>query len=173
MRLFIAINFNNAMRARLLALRNELRGKSVRGNFSEPENLHVTLAFLGECDAKQTAAAKSALGAVGFEPFEIAVDCVGRFKRDGGDIWWAGLRDSEPLLTLRRDLTGRLVNEGFVLDRRDFSPHITLGREVATDAEPWKIEPFGEMISASELMKSERIGGKLKYTPIARSKRYE
>jgi 2'-5' RNA ligase len=166
MRLFIAINFNSDTRTRLLALRDELRGKSERGNFSAPENLHLTLAFLGECDGKQTAAAKSAMSAVRFEPFGIMVEHVGRFKRDGGDIWWVGLREDKPLLTLQRDLAAKLAATGFALERRKFSPHVTLGREVVTTAAPWRIEPFGEMVTTIDLMKSERIGGKLTYTAI-------
>ncbi|MDR1765790.1 MAG: hypothetical protein LBR77_06840 [Lachnospiraceae bacterium] len=43
----------------MFALRDELRGKSERGYFSAPENLHLTLAFLGECDGTQIAAAKT------------------------------------------------------------------------------------------------------------------
>jgi 2'-5' RNA ligase len=166
MRLFIAINFNGETRSRLLALRDELRRKSERGNFSAMENLHLTLAFLGECDGKQTTAAKSALSAISFESFDIAVERVGRFKRNGGDIWQAGLREDKPLLSLQRDLSERLAAEGFTLERRKFSPHITLGREVITGATPQTIEPFGETVSNIELMKSERINGKLTYTAI-------
>jgi 2'-5' RNA ligase len=168
MRLFIAVNFNSDTCSRLIALRDELRAKSERGNFSAPENLHLTLAFLGECGGRQADAAKSALSAVIFEPFDIAVERVGRFKRDGGDIWWAGLREDKRLLALQRDLTDKLTTAGFTLERRKFSPHITLGREVVTAATPWMIEPFGETVSAVELMKSERLNGKLTYTSIFR-----
>ena len=55
---------------------------------------------------------------------------------------------------------------GFALERRRYSPHITLGREVLTDATPWKIELFGETVARIDLMKSERVQGKLTYTPI-------
>ena len=166
MRLFVAINFNDATRSRLLALRDELRSRSARGNFSLPENLHITLAFLGECDARQAAAVKSAMDAVGFPPFPVEVERVGRFRRDGGDLWWAGLKDSGPLSDLQGRLADRLAEAGFALDRRRFSAHATLGREVATDARPWPIEPFGETVGRIDLMKSERIGGKLTYTAI-------
>jgi 2'-5' RNA ligase len=166
MRLFIAINFNNETRLCLLALRDVLRGKSQRGNFSAPENLHLTLSFLGECESKQTAAVKSVLSAISFEPFDIMVDRIGRFKRDGGDIWWAGLRESKSLTALQRELTEKLINAGFSLDNRKYSPHITLGREVITDVKPWAIEPFGETVGTIDLMKSERINGKLTYTAI-------
>jgi 2'-5' RNA ligase len=166
LRLFVAINFNAHTRSRLLALRDELRDKAERGRFSAPENLHLTLAFLGECDGKRTAAAKSVVTSMEFAPFEVAVERIGNFR---GDLWWAGLREDKPLPALQRDLSDRLAAAGFTLERRRFSPHITLGREVATDAKPWKIEPFGETVRSIELMKSERIGGKLTYTTIARS----
>ena len=166
MRLFIAINFNSETNLRLLALRDELRGKSERGNFSAPENLHLTLVFLGECDGKQTTAVKSVLSAVNFEPFDITVDCIGRFKRDGGDVWWAGLRENKLLIALQGELNEKLIAAGLSLDKRKYSPHITLGREVVTDAKPWRIEPFGETVSIIDLMKSERINGKLTYTAI-------
>ena len=166
MRLFIAINFNNETRSQLLALCDELRGKSERGRYSLPENLHLTLAFLGECDTKQTAAVKSVLDAVNFEHFDITIDCVGRFKRDGGDIWWAGVRENKVLSELQRKLTSGLCSQGFHLDKRKYSPHITLAREVVTDMKPWSIEPFGETVSRIDLMKSERINGKMTYTSI-------
>jgi 2'-5' RNA ligase len=166
MRLFIAINFNDETRARLLALRDKLRSRSKRGNFSLPENLHLTLAFLGECDAKQTASVKNVMTAVNFAPFDVMINQVGLFKRGGTDIWWAGAAASEPLINLQRDLTNRLTDAGFTLDKRRYSPHITLGREVETDTTPWAIEPFGETVTGIDLMKSERINGKLTYTAI-------
>ena len=166
MRLFIALNFTPETQSRLLALRDGLRAQSARGNFSLPENLHLTLAFLGECDPPQAAAAQQAMAAVRFVPPEILIERVGRFRRDGGDIWWAGARENPALMALQRDLTGRLLAAGFALERRNYSPHITLGREVVTDAAPWKIEPFGETVPRVELMKSERVQGKLTYTAI-------
>ena len=166
MRLFIAVNFNNDTRSRLATLSDELRALSVRGNFSLPENIHLTLAFLGDCDLKQAGAARKAIDIISFDPFDIFIESVGRFKRGGGDIWWAGLRESKPLLAMQRTLTENLENAGFSLDKREYKPHITLGREVVTETSPWRIEPFGETISHIDLMKSERIAGKLTYTAI-------
>ena len=166
MRLFIAINFNDETRARLLLIRDELRSRSKRGNFTLAENLHLTLAFLGECDAKQVAAAKSAMDAINIEPFSINIESIGRFKRDDGDLWWAGVQGSKPLSLLHNELTDNLITKGFRLEKRKYSPHITLGRKVETDTLPWKVEPFGETVTSIELMKSERIGGKLTYTVI-------
>jgi len=128
--------------------------------------MHLTLAFLGECDAKQTTIIKAAMDTICFDPLSINIESVGRFRRDGGDIWWAGVNANKPLLDLQRNLTEKLIHAGFMLDKRKYSPHITLGREVVTDTMPWLIEPFGEPAGKIDLMKSERIGGKLTYTAI-------
>jgi 2'-5' RNA ligase len=168
MRLFIAINFNDDTRSSLLALRDELRSRSERGNFSLPDNLHLTLVFLGECDLTQTAAVKASMDTVRFEPIEVVIDRIDRFRRGGGDIWWAGLRYSRSLSEVQRDLTDSLTAAGFRFDKRGYSPHITLGREIVTDTKPWPISPFAETAGRIDLMKSERISGKLTYSVIYR-----
>jgi len=166
MRLFIAINFNSETRLGLLALRDELRSRSERGNFVKPDNLHLTLAFLGECDAARTRAAKSVMDTISFTPFEISIERLGCFRRESGDVWWAGLSESGQLSALQGELTDKLIAAGFSLDRRRYSPHVTLGREVVTGAAPRQIEPFAETVRAIDLMKSERIDKKLVYTSI-------
>ena len=164
MRLFVAINFNEGTRARLLSLRDELRSRSERGNFSALENLHLTLVFIGECSPKNLEKVKAILGAVALVPFEAVIERIGTFSR--GTLWWAGLRESEPLMDLHREIAYKFALCGFEMDGRKYSPHITLGREVVTRAAPWEIEPFGETVKKVELMKSERINGKLTYTAI-------
>ena len=168
MRLFIAININSETRSKLLALCDELQRKSARGRFSLPENLHLTLAFLGECDAMQTTAAKEAMEAVVFDPFDLVIERIGRFKHGGGDIWWAGVQENKSLLGLQKTLTSALRSKGFHLEKREYSPHITFGREIVTDVMPRSLEPFGETVSRIDLMKSEHINGKLTYTSIYR-----
>jgi len=166
MRLFIAINFGSDTKDRLLALRDELRSHSSRGKFSLPDNLHLTLVFLGECDGSKTTATKAAMDSVSYDPFRVLIERVGRFTRNGGDIWWAGVRECKPLQDLQTNLSDKLIAAGIKLDQRKYNPHITLGREVLTNVVPWQIKPFGETISSIELMKSERISGKLIYTAI-------
>lgn len=48
MRLFYAINFDDTVKKRLSDIQNALRARAVRGNFTLPDNLHLTLAFIGE-----------------------------------------------------------------------------------------------------------------------------
>ena len=163
-RLFVAINFNPDTYSRLLALQDELRSRSQRGNFTLPENLHLTLAFIGDVSLKKIDKIKAILETVTFEPFDVSIERLGTFSR--GTLWWAGLRKDEPLMLLQREVEHKLALCGLEMDERKYSPHVTLGREVVTDVAPWEIEPFGETVSKVDLMKSERVGGRLTYTAI-------
>jgi len=82
MRLFVAINFNNETRTRLLALRDELCGKVQSGRFSLPENLHLTLTFIGEVSPKKAEKIEAILETIEFAPFEVTVEKLDTFSRD-------------------------------------------------------------------------------------------
>jgi 2'-5' RNA ligase len=164
MRLFIAINFSEEIRARLITLRDELKSNSQSGRFSLPENLHLTLAFIGEVSPKKVEKIQAILDTVEFTPFNVEVDRLGTFSR--GTLWWAGLREDKPLTDLQYEVVFKLAHCGFEMDGRAYHPHITLGREVVTAMRPRSIEPFGETVHSIELMKSERVGGRMVYTAI-------
>lgn len=166
MRLFVAINFNEKTTKNLQTMLKELQASSTQGKFTSPENLHLTLSFLDECNEKQVDAAKVAMSGVVFQPFDLQIDSLGRFKRRGGEVWWAGVYESSALLNLHHQVSSKLRENGFKLERLTFSPHITLGSEVKTTIKQKQIEPFGEITSSIHLMKSERIDGKFTNTSI-------
>ena len=164
MRLFVAINWGDETCAHLVSLRDELRSRSKRGNFTLNDNLHLTLVFIGECSPKKLVKVKAILETVAFKPFETAIEKLGTFSR--GTLWWAGLREDKPLMDLQHEIEHKLALCGFEMDGRKYHPHITLGREVVTDTRPWQIKSFRETVTSIELMKSERINDKLTYTAI-------
>lgn len=168
MRLFTAIRFGPATRSRLADLTEELRRHSQRGRFTAPENLHLTLVFLGECNERQVSAAKKAMDQVDFDAVPLLIHRLGTFRRNRRDLWWAGVEENHALAALQKDLRSHLMDAGFALADRRYEPHITLGREILTEMEPWVIEPFGEAVACIELMKSEQLSGRLTYTPIHR-----
>lgn len=167
MRLFIAINFDQETRQNILAVQQRLRAMGT-GNFSRPENLHLTLVFLGETAPVQADAVRDAMNNTTVRPMSLTFDHVGKFKRDGGDIWWIGLAESSLLLSLQKELCGHLADAGFRLEDRRFSPHITLAREVRPAEPPGHValleKPFDAQVTAVSLMCSERISGRLVYT---------
>ena len=164
MRLFIAVNFNENTRIQLISLREKLRLSSESGNFTSDDNLHLTLAFIGECNSKETDKIKSVMDTIIFNPFETVIEKLGTFSHN--TLWWAGVCENKPLMDLQHEITHKLALCGFETDNRKYRPHITIGREVVTDTTPQKIEPFGETVKSIDLMKSERINGKLTYTAI-------
>jgi len=173
MRLFIAINFDAIVRGDLAAVSDELRRRSAGGVFALPENLHLTLAFLGECDHYQMSAACVAMDAVTFDSFELRIEGIGQFKRPNprsGDIWWADVKKSEPLLRLQKDLARQLRDAGFDLEHRKYKPHVTLGRQITLSDRIAHGGLLGVSVSQQveqlELMQSERIAGRLTYTPL-------
>lgn len=162
MRLFIAINFDPATKERLLNVQRRLMA-CASGNFTRPENLHLTVAFLGE--VAEAAAAKRAVSERFIQPVELEFDRVGTFRRD---LYWVGIRPSPALDELYRGLVDDLRRAGTSGDWPErLVPHITLAREVSLRAQPdLSFEPFCMTARRLSLMKSERIAGSLTYTEI-------
>jgi 2''-5'' RNA ligase len=159
MRLFAALLPAPELRETLLRAQEELRRQGARGGFTREENLHLTLAFLGETE--NGAAARAALETLGGGPFELALTGAGRFN----DLWWAGVEESPRLTALAAQTRDALLSRGFALERRPFRPHITLVRELRCSRPPVLEVPRTAMIvERVSLMRSERIGGKLTYT---------
>ena len=107
MRLFIAIRLSKAMKEALLDLQRALHARGVRGNFTPEENLHLTLAFIGEYPDAE--AVSDALAGVSFTPFTLHLAGMGCF----GDLWWAGLDRSEALGALARRVRHALSEGGY------------------------------------------------------------
>lgn len=167
MRLFVSINFDEKTKEKILTVQSRLRELG-RGNFSRLENLHLTLAFLGEVHPNRISVLCRAMNDTPFYPIKLTFDRVGRFKRDGGDIWWIGAAENKLLTDLQSTLSRNLAAQGFLLESRRFSPHITLAREVELQAVPDCTALLGDSFSADvntmNLMCSERIDRKLTYT---------
>ena len=85
MRIFIAIRFTEAFKEPIFEAQDALRDNGVRGNFTLPENLHLTLAFIGETDKVDDI--KAAVKEVFFVPFEIKTGRLGCFNGRSKVIW--------------------------------------------------------------------------------------
>lgn len=161
MRLFIAIRFSEEIHRELFSVRDALHAQARSGNFTRPENLHLTLAFLGETN--ETQKIRQVMDAVPASPFPLTVGGTGRF----GDTWWVGVDKSTALERLADGLRSGLLNAGFSVDTKPFRPHITIVRQLAADAPVTLSAPRTQMtVDRVSLMKSERVNGKLSYTEL-------
>ena len=123
MRLFISIQLNDEMRDALAQIQNSMQRQGVRGNFTREENLHLTLAFIGEYPDPYDV--KDIIDRIEFDAFAIKLEGLGSF----GSLWWAGVSGSDELKTLAKQLRRALADAGIPFDRKKFSPHITLVRK--------------------------------------------
>lgn len=162
MRLFIAVNLSDEMREALVDAQNDMYENGVRGNFSPEENLHLTLAFIGEYPDPE--AVMSALSDIEIRPFTITLDRCGSF---GGDLWWAGLKPSPALEAIVRKVRRALAENDIPFDRKRFSAHITLVRR-AENGFPVVIKPVTMTADHISLMRSDRGKQGMIYTEIGR-----
>lgn len=164
MRLFIAIQFEENMIDALTDFQDSLRAQGVTGNFTRRENLHITLAFLG--DHGDPHEVLDAMEQVDFSPFGISLEGVGSF----GDLFWAGIAENTELAGYVKRLRRELSARGIPYDKKKFSPHITLirkasyrhGRQI-----PVPVAPEGSMMATRvSLMRSERGKQGMIYTEV-------
>lgn len=132
LRLFFALWPDDATRAALAGLQRGLRGR-----LTAPENLHLTMAFLGARPAAIVPDLCAILDELPPRDVTLAIDRLGYFARSG--IAWAGMREAPAALRdWQAELVGRLAAQGIANDREfGFTPHVTLARSAAPiSAEP-------------------------------------
>ncbi len=172
MRLFIAIQLSEEMRASLTGTVQRLKKAGVRGRYAAAQNLHLTLAFLGETAAGEgLASVEQALREAAFPAFPLELSGLGNF----GDLPWAGLKDSPGLEAAVREVRGALDRAGIRYDRKKFVPHITLLRNMNGNGD-WKSvqPPRGQMtVRRISLMNSELRDGRRVYTELMSVKAHD
>jgi 2'-5' RNA ligase len=130
MRLFVALEIPSAVRENLAELLKSLRAASPQTRWVRPENLHVTLKFIGEVPEARLAAIRSALaGAHSAQPVVLDFRGLGFFPNEKHPrVLWAGIETSENLKTLAADIEKATETLGIPQEQRPFSPHLTLAR---------------------------------------------
>ena len=160
MRLFVAVQLDKKMKDALCAVQNEMRRRGVEGNYTRPESLHLTLAFIGDYPDPQPVL--DALSAVDFTPFDISLDGIGSF----GSLWWAGTKESVPLASVARRVRRALAEHNIPFDKKRFSPHITLIRKATNNMPGVHVRPKGMTVEEIALMRSDRGRNGMIYTEI-------
>ena len=125
MRLFIALDLPNDIRARLSCLAAGVPG--VR--WIPPENLHLTLRFVGEVDGGAAEELDAELAAIDLGAFALTLSGVGVFERGRHPhTLWAGVAAEPALPCLHERIELAAQRAGLEPESRRFKPHVTLGR---------------------------------------------
>lgn len=176
MRLFIAIGFSEKNRTALYETVQKLRSRAVLGNTTKKENLHLTLAFIGEVPNSVYKKTCAVMDVMRSEAFELTFDRFGSFSQQDGALYWLGAQKNPALLSLQNELVQALKKNLVPVDEKAFKPHITLGRRMVMEegfseaAFEREIVPVRQRVNSISLMKSERVNGRLVYTEVYRKK---
>ncbi len=133
MRCFVAIDIDEHIRRRICKLQDELRGRigvqKSRIKWVQPEQIHLTLKFLGEVpDAAIAEVCRTVEKAVKIHSsFEINITGVGTFGRPAG-VLWVGAEENASILALAADVEKACAAMGFEPEKRKFSAHLTIAR---------------------------------------------
>ncbi len=172
MRLFISINFNELIKNEIISVQNCLK-QYARGSFALPENLHLTLVFLGEIAPSDLEKITITMNKLKVPRMKLVFSHTGNFKRSDGDIWWLGIENNPSLLNLQSRLISELKASGFKIESRKYQPHITLARRVKAhksfSQKDLLAHTFSADVNKISLMLSQRVSGKLTYTEICTS----
>ncbi|WP_298273169.1 RNA 2',3'-cyclic phosphodiesterase [Geobacter sp.] len=125
MRLFVAIDLPDEVKQSVAALCQGVPG--VR--WLPPEQLHLTLRFIGEVDDAVAGIIRRGLAEITSPPFPLSLRGVGCFPSPRRPrVLWVGLNGNEPLKRLQQGVEAAVVAAGIPAEERPFSPHITLAR---------------------------------------------
>ena len=129
MRLFTAIDIPGDLTEALRSFVSRLR-PTAKISWSPVENLHVTTKFIGEWPEQRLDEMTRALASVPVTgSIEIAVKGVGWFPDERRPrVFWAGVEGGEALRILARATEEVVAELGVPVEKRDYSPHLTLAR---------------------------------------------
>jgi 2'-5' RNA ligase len=124
MRAFVAIAMPDPVVNALEAVQEALPvGRAV-----DPDQFHLTLAFLGEQPLDRLESAHEALEGIALPAFELQLRGLGVFDERRPTALWAGVAEDAALRALRSRILSALHGAGLPLERRRFRPHVTLAR---------------------------------------------
>ena len=179
MRCFIAIDISDEARKALADVIEKLGQKQKGIRWIKPENIHITLKFLGETSEELVPDIISRLSSIfsGHVPFTITVRGTGVFPSiRNPNVLWTGIDESKDLKYLTSLIEDSMAELGFEKETRDFSPHLTIGRvkdrrgaePVITELYAMQDTLFGTVpVGEAFLMKSVLKAAGAEYSKVA------
>ncbi len=162
MRLFVAIELDDRIKNELCMIEKRLKMQGMKGNYTTRENMHLTLAFIGEYDDPGYIA--DVLQEVSLEPVKLTLNGFGTFR----DLYWIGLKQDAGLDSNVKRIRRALSDNNIPFDRKRFMPHITLARKIEYEKALPADVPFPAAMEVEHitLMRSDRGKSGMIYTPL-------
>ncbi len=131
MRAFVALELPEKLKQRFTEVCELLRTPDAKVRWVAPENIHLTLKFLGDINDHQAGAIGDAVHAVSteFAPFSLEIGGIGAFpNRRNPRVIWMGVSPNPDLKRLFVKIEKAATSSGVSAEGRSFSPHLTIGR---------------------------------------------
>jgi RNA 2',3'-cyclic 3'-phosphodiesterase len=130
-RLFVALLLPDDLKKKLADLISQLRPLAGGIKWVEPENLHLTLKFIGERPETDVAPIIAAIEAaiVGRKGFDVPIKGCGGFPNlRNPRVIWVGMENADPAVEMAAQIDSQLQALEIPPEDRPFSPHLTIGR---------------------------------------------
>jgi RNA 2',3'-cyclic 3'-phosphodiesterase len=157
LRLFYAIWPDDHSREKLASISRNLNA----GKVTPPENLHITLLFLGDIQDELKMAMLSGTDSIKCPKFALKLSQFGYFKRSGV-FWLAPDNIPEELITLVNNLSELAVMNNIAVEDQPYLPHVTLARKIKTKIH-LESQDFAMHVSKFILVESKTLPQGAKY----------
>lgn len=176
MRVFIGIELSEPVKKALFEVQQQIVPDSQKGRFTDIDNFHLTLQFIGEANPQEIEQLKNVVAETASEMmgFETTLDALNKFQKKRGLILWVGPKVPGPFFHLYDQLHIIMKEQSFNIEKQLYTPHVTLGRNIVwkEGTEPSYIQPLDRPIPTEidnlTLFESVRVNGRLIYRPFAR-----
>ncbi len=164
-RVFFALVPPAHVRETLATLGTQI-AERVHGRAASPENIHMTLAFIGAWPVARIPLLTDVGGRIGAQRIEVVLDTVGSFRRAG--VTWIGVSSPPAALShLASALATSLAAVGVPVEARRFHPHLTLARRCRSAHAVETAGPYRWVIDEMTLLESETRAQGPRYSPLA------
>ncbi len=140
MRLFIALDIDDAIRERIALFMDGVRGFAPDARWVRPESLHVTVKFIGEQPEPAVERIRHELQTIRTEAATIQFRGYGFFPTAKSPrVFWLGIEAGAELAALAAAVDDKMAALGIPKEDRAFSPHLTLARGAGASGSPrWR-----------------------------------
>ncbi|MEK7742474.1 MAG: RNA 2',3'-cyclic phosphodiesterase [Nitrospirota bacterium] len=187
LRCFISLELPEELKKNIYGYIEKLKAAGADVKWIPPENLHLTLKFLGDTTEELLKSINERLISLSksHDRFSLQISGAGAFPNiKYPRVVWLGVHDSEEIIKLQHDIDESMAGLGFKRDEKQFTPHLTIGRvksmrnkdalikELATlkEVDFGKIEVINITLMKSELKPGGAEHFKLSEIPIGKER---
>ncbi len=159
-RTFIAIDLPSELKREIASIQKRLRPlfDKARVSWVRPDNMHLTLRFIGDVPANEIRTIIQAGESImSMRSFGLRMNSLGFFPNIRKPrVFWCGYEDSENLKTVQMEVETAVIRSGFPAEEKSFVPHITLARIKEINAKPGAVF-YADMNAVQKEMQSIRL----------------